>query len=48
MIIDGNQKEKDAMHQFHIGNEKEGHLLQDSFVEEIPFQYLELQVIEED
>lgn len=34
MIIDGNQKEKDAMHQFHIGNEAEGNRLQDEFLAE--------------
>ena len=31
MIIDGNQKEKDAMAQFHQGNREEGLRLQEEF-----------------
>ncbi len=34
MVIDGNQKEKDAMTQFHAGNREEGHRLQDEFAAE--------------
>jgi len=39
MIIDGNQKEKDAMTQFHLGNKKEGHRLQNEFVAEFQEAY---------
>ena len=31
MIIDGNQKEKDAMEQFRLGNREEGFRLQEEF-----------------
>ena len=34
MKIDGNQKEKDVMAQFHPGNEDEGHRLQNEFIAE--------------
>ena len=39
MTIDGNHKEKEAMAQFHQGNEAEGHRLQDEFVDEFRVAY---------
>ena len=39
MMIDGNQKEKDAMRQFHCGNSEEGHRLQDEFIAEFQAAY---------
>lgn len=39
MKIDGNQKEKDAMAQFHLGNEDEGHRIQNEFVAEFREAY---------
>ena len=39
MKIEGNQKEIDAMHEFHIGNTKRGHMLQDEFVAEFREAY---------
>ena len=39
MIIDGNQKEKDAMAQFHLGNREEGHRIQDEFIAEFSEAY---------
>ena len=39
MIIDGNQKEKDAMAQFHLGNHEEGARLQEEFASEFRSEY---------
>ena len=41
MIIDGNQKEKDAMEQFRLGNNTKGHQLQDEFIAEFQAAYAE-------
>ena len=41
MQIDGNPMEKDAMAQFHQGNDAEGHRLQDAFVREFEEEYRE-------
>ncbi len=41
MIIDGNQKEKDAMIQFHLGNPAKGHQMQDEFIAEFHEEYAE-------
>ena len=39
MKIDGNPMEKEAMAQFHQGNDAEGHRLQDGFVREFEEAY---------
>lgn len=39
MIIDGNQKEKDAMNQFRLGNDAKGHQLQDEYIAEFQREY---------
>jgi hypothetical protein len=39
MIIDRNQKEIDAMAEFHKGNKQEGHRLQDEFAAEFREEY---------
>lgn len=39
MIIEGNQKEKDAMKEFHKGNRQEGLRLQEEFVAEFREEY---------
>ena len=39
MKIDGNQKELDAMKQFHLGNRKEGLRLQEEFASEFREAY---------
>lgn len=35
MIIDGNKKEKEALEAFRLGNNAQGHRLQDEFVAEV-------------
>ena len=39
MIIDGNEKEIAAMKEFHKGNRKEGHRLQEQFTAEFRKEY---------
>ena len=39
MIIEGNQKELDAMKEFHKGNRKEGLRLQEEFAAEFREEY---------
>ena len=41
MQIDGNPMEKEAMAQFHQGNDEEGHRLQDTFAREFTEAYRE-------
>lgn len=39
MVIDGNEKEMEAMRQFHLGNRKGGHRLQEEFTAEFREAY---------